>query len=331
MYRARRASQLSGDCPTLAISLHRAAAAVARLLTDLRPGHRHRTATWPTQQVVVQAAGRPLVDGKKEAEHYPGAEAALELLALPVASGSNSASTSSDGPVAAVPVAHAMRASRILWGSTPSSHAALRAIPSCRGCRYEWMQLRAGSAAPSRRAAGTVAAGSEPLALPVQPVLPEGLFRARTTGLSLAIATENEKCDAIELRGGGWGNCTRLLPAGDNTFELSAADTGGGRARMLLPEKFSVDIDTAAAGGGGGGGVRLARLEGAATIRTGGGDIELDKITSAEIELDSGGGSRRRDCHFAGAPSPSTLIHLLKADGGCSRMTVSSTAQVAGQ
>ena len=37
--------------------------------------------------------------------------------------------------------------------------------------------------------------------------------------------------------------------------------------------------------------------------------------------------SRRRDCHFADALSPSLLIHLLKVGGGCSRMTVSSMAK----
>ena len=37
-------------------------------------------------------------------------------------------------------------------------------------------------------------------------------------------------------------------------------------------------------------------------------------------------GSRGRDCHFTDISSPSLLIHLLKVEGGCSRMTVSSTA-----
>ena len=41
----------------------------------------------------------------------------------------------------------------------------------------------------------------------------------------------------------------------------------------------------------------------------------------------SGAPSRRRDCHFADIPSPSILKHLLKVEGGCSRMTVSPTAQ----
>ena len=38
-----------------------------------------------------------------------------------------------------------------------------------------------------------------------------------------------------------------------------------------------------------------------------------------------GESSRRRDCHFADNPSPSILKHLLKREGGCSRMTVSPT------
>ena len=33
--------------------------------------------------------------------------------------------------------------------------------------------------------------------------------------------------------------------------------------------------------------------------------------------------SRRRDCHFTDISSPSMLKHLLKVEGGCSRMTVS--------
>ena len=37
--------------------------------------------------------------------------------------------------------------------------------------------------------------------------------------------------------------------------------------------------------------------------------------------------SRRRDCHFADIPSPSTLKYLPKGEGGCSRMTVSPTAK----
>ena len=37
--------------------------------------------------------------------------------------------------------------------------------------------------------------------------------------------------------------------------------------------------------------------------------------------------SRRRDCHFTDALSPSLLKHQLKGEGGCSRMTVSPTAR----
>ena len=37
--------------------------------------------------------------------------------------------------------------------------------------------------------------------------------------------------------------------------------------------------------------------------------------------------SLRRYSHFAGIPSPSLLKHLLKEEGGCSRMTVSPTAR----
>ena len=37
--------------------------------------------------------------------------------------------------------------------------------------------------------------------------------------------------------------------------------------------------------------------------------------------------SRRQDCHFADALSPSLLIHLLTVEGGGSRMTVSPTAR----
>ena len=44
--------------------------------------------------------------------------------------------------------------------------------------------------------------------------------------------------------------------------------------------------------------------------------------------MSGGGGSRRRDCHFAGTPCTSLLKHLLKVEGGVggSRMTVSPTA-----
>ena len=40
-----------------------------------------------------------------------------------------------------------------------------------------------------------------------------------------------------------------------------------------------------------------------------------------------GAASRRRDCHFTDIPSASILKHLLKGEGGCSRMTVSPTAR----
>ena len=40
--------------------------------------------------------------------------------------------------------------------------------------------------------------------------------------------------------------------------------------------------------------------------------------------------SHWRDCHFADALSPSLLKHLLKTEGGCSRMTVSPMASPSG-
>ena len=43
--------------------------------------------------------------------------------------------------------------------------------------------------------------------------------------------------------------------------------------------------------------------------------------------LPAGANSRRRDCHFADALSPSPLKDLLNVEGGCSRLTVSPTAR----
>ena len=44
-----------------------------------------------------------------------------------------------------------------------------------------------------------------------------------------------------------------------------------------------------------------------------------------------GWASRRRGCHFADAPSPCLLKHLLQGRGDCSRMTVSPTARLGGR
>jgi hypothetical protein len=155
-------------------------------------------------------------------------------------------------------------------------------------------------------------------------VVPEGMLTTRTLALDLLIRTEDQHCDTIEFEG-GVGTCdalgVRLRTHGGAQTELaaSAAAPGGssaGALRGLIPEKYNVDIES------GGGNVELGRLEGSAVITTvrpytllgllaaralrvawptyhwvvclswqGGGDIALDKITSAEICLSSGGGA----------------------------------------
>ena len=140
-------------------------------------------------------------------------------------------------------------------------------------------------------------------------VVPEGTITIRTTALDLSILTETEQCDSISFEasgggsepGAGSGNCVaglQLTAQGELAAELvgSAAVTGGsdhasgsGQARPglrgLIPAKYNVDVTSV------GGDVELGFLEGAATIDTSpGGRIAVDKITSAEIHLASGGG-----------------------------------------
>ena len=54
------------------------------------------------------------------------------------------------------------------------------------------------------------------------------------------------------------------------------------------------------------------------------------RAVKALVRLNAAGPpSHWRDCHFADATSPSLLKHLLKVEGGCSRMTeLSPAAQV---
>ena len=57
-------------------------------------------------------------------------------------------------------------------------------------------------------------------------------------------------------------------------------------------------------------------------------DDDLKQATyDVDLNLATGDSSHWRDCHFADAPSPSLLKHLLKVEGGCSRMTVSPMAR----
>ena len=71
--------------------------------------------------------------------------------------------------------------------------------------------------------------------------------------------------------------------------------------------------------------------------------IPPGSVAAVEVKYASEGGSepgtpsaavapthRREFCHFADALSPSLLKHVLKGDGGCSRMTASPTASGAG-
>ena len=53
---------------------------------------------------------------------------------------------------------------------------------------------------------------------------------------------------------------------------------------------------------------------------------DLQPITAYQVSM-KGKDSRRRDCHFPDTPSPFLLKHLLKGEGGCSRMRVSPTAR----
>eukprot|EP01052_Picozoa_sp_SAG31_P004847 SAG31_NODE_205_length_20397_cov_19.191152_15_plen_365_part_00 len=148
---------------------------------------------------------------------------------------------------------------------------------------------------------------SDKAGLPIEPpsavqgVSPEGLFKVQCEGLSIAIATENQKCDAIQLRGECQADCA-LRVVGPNTVELVVPQMPPKSERqvaVLIPEKFSVNIDTTVSKTKnptcieevGAGNVQLARLEGAAKICTSGANILLDKVTSADIALRSGGGS----------------------------------------
>eukprot|EP01043_Picozoa_sp_COSAG02_P014467 COSAG02_NODE_597_length_19775_cov_28.914312_5_plen_196_part_00 len=137
-------------------------------------------------------------------------------------------------------------------------------------------------------------------------VQPEGTLKVRTNALDLSIATETEHCNSISF-----DSCANSDPAaptvrglkltadGEHSAELvgrvdaafqSRMDDGGGVGRYrpllrgLIPAKYNVDIETK------GGNVELGFLEGAATIDTQGGNIQVDKITSAEIHLASAGG-----------------------------------------
>ena len=63
-------------------------------------------------------------------------------------------------------------------------------------------------------------------------------------------------------------------------------------------------------------------------------DNKAQTMDGAKIQAMKEGGvsgqhSRRRDCHFDDNPFVSLLKHLIKVEGGCSRMTVSPTARPA--
>ena len=137
-----------------------------------------------------------------------------------------------------------------------------------------------------RGSASAAAAGSASLA-----VVPQGTLTVRTAGVSLAIATETEKCDAIRFDAEGSldPEGLRLDARGELAAELLAAAAEPGatprpRLRGLIPAKYNVDVESR------GGDVQMGFLEGAATIDSGGGDIALDKVTSLEILLTSSGG-----------------------------------------
>ena len=53
--------------------------------------------------------------------------------------------------------------------------------------------------------------------------------------------------------------------------------------------------------------------------------VFTERTDTSVAAIKKSAGSRGQ-AHFADAPSPSLLIHLLKAEGRCSRMTVSSGA-----
>jgi len=111
----------------------------------------------------------------------------------------------------------------------------------------------------------------------------EGLLVARCSGgARLEVRTENQLCDGVGFDRGEGALQVRLERASAQEVRVVAA--GGGRASGLIPEKYSVDIETC------GGAVELARLEGSCRIASGGGEITVDKVASADIELRSGGG-----------------------------------------
>ena len=119
-------------------------------------------------------------------------------------------------------------------------------------------------------------------------VVPEGTLSVRIAAVDLAISTETESCDHISFEASGVAGLG-LTSQGELAAELvGTAEAAGGGARPLLagliPAKYNVDIQSA------GGDVKVGFLEGAATIDTAGGAIAVDKVTSAEIHLASGGG-----------------------------------------
>ena len=100
-------------------------------------------------------------------------------------------------------------------------------------------------------------------------VVPAGVLKANSGGLSLDIGTEDQKCDQIWFEDDSGGSCCakglQLTSPGTLLTQLEVdAPTAADRAglRGLIPEKYDVDIETQ------GGELCLGRLEGAAHLST---------------------------------------------------------------
>ena len=93
-------------------------------------------------------------------------------------------------------------------------------------------------------------------------VEPMGTLRLATDlPTTLEIATENQECDTVHLElheASPDGGLLEAQPDGKGGVTVSV--TGGGRVSAMIPEKFSVSLQSA------GGNVQLGRLEGDAAV-----------------------------------------------------------------
>jgi len=118
-------------------------------------------------------------------------------------------------------------------------------------------------------------------------VQPMGTLRLATDlPTTLEIATENQECDTVHLElheASPDGGLLEAQPDGKGGVTVSV--TGGGRVTAMIPEKFSVSLQSA------GGSVQLGRLEGDAAVNSAGGAITTDKLSEGVSHMQSGGGA----------------------------------------